>query len=304
MLLAAVITPWIYQGGKWLATIAEQRELPLFLESVAGSCGRAEIGRFYDRALLFSALLLFPVMLEWIKHQARAVAYPEANQRMRWPWKSACSQVILGFLIAGGMLMALGAVLDYAGAYAAKANPPGMSRLISKVVIPALAAPLIEEWLFRGLFLGLWLRFARPAVACIATALVFAFLHFLKLPAGAVIADPTHALAGFELLGKILLHFTDPLFFLTDFASLFVAGLILGWARISTGALWFSIGLHSGWVAAFKLFNLFFEGAQDHVLRPWGVGESLRVGLLPLLTLGLTALVCRWALRCFTPASR
>jgi membrane protease YdiL (CAAX protease family) len=150
----------------------------------------------------------------------------------------------------------------------------------------------------------LWLRFARPVTACAGTALVFAFLHFLNPPAGSVIADPAHVLAGFQLLGKILLHFTDPLFFLTDFASLLAAGLILAWARVRTGALWFSIGLHAGWIAAFKAFNLFYQEVSDSPLRPWGIGENLRSGVLPLLTLGITAVICHFVLRRFSRASR
>lgn len=304
LILAAALTPWAYQAGKWLAELSKQEQLPAIIQSVAGSCGRAGIGRFFDRSLLFSALLLLPLLLRWIKHHATPSRFRGADLRHSWHWKSAFVQIICGFLVAGGLLWALGALLDFAGAYNVKGNPPQAAKLISKVFVPAIAAPLIEEWLFRGLLLGLWLRFARPIVACIGTSLVFAFLHFLKLPDGAVIADPTHVLAGFELMGKILLHFSDPLFFVTDFASLFVAGLILGWARISTHALWFSIGLHSGWVAVFKLFNQLYEAVSDHMLRPWGVGESLRVGLLPLLTLGITAMACYWVMRRFTPSSQ
>ena len=37
---------------------------------------------------------------------------------------------------------------------------------------------------------------------------------------------------------------------------------------------------------AFKAFNLFYQMVPGHPLRPWGVGDSLRSGILPLLTLG------------------
>lgn len=304
LILAAALTPWAYQAGKWLAALSGQQPLPSIIESVAGSCGRAEIGRFFDRSLMFSALVLLPVLLRWMKYHIPPLEVQGLDHRLSWHWKSAFVQVTCGFLIAGGLLWALGVILDSAGAFTAKSTSPQVSRLFSKVLIPTIAAPLIEEFLFRGLLLGLWLRFARPTMACLGTSFVFAFVHFLKLPDGSVIADPTHVLAGFELMGKILLHFSDPLFFVTDFASLFVAGLILGWARISTKALWFPIGLHAGWVAVFKLFNQLYEAVSDHVLRPWGVGESLRVGMLPLLTLGLTAIACHWVMRRFSPASQ
>jgi membrane protease YdiL (CAAX protease family) len=159
---------------------------------------------------------------------------------------------------------------------------------------------LLEEWLFRGLLLGLWLRSVRPATACLGTSLLFAFLHFMAPPDGTFIKDPAQVLAGFELLGKILLHFTDPLFFVTDFAALLAGGLILAWARVRTGALWFSIGLHAGWIMVFKGFNLLYQVIPGHPLHPWGVGDNLRSGILPLLTLGITAVICHFALRRFS----
>jgi hypothetical protein len=57
-------------------------------------------------------------------------------------------------------------------------------------------------------------------------------------------------------------------------------------------------------VAAFKGFNLLYRSVDDHPLRPWGVGESLRSGILPLLALCVTAIVCHFALKRFSRASR
>jgi hypothetical protein len=36
-----------------------------------------------------------------------------------------------------------------------------------------------------------------------------------------------------------------------------------------------------------------------HALRPWGIGSSLSSGLLPLLLLGITAIVCHFVMRRF-----
>lgn len=303
LLMAAVLAPWVYQGGKWLAAQGEANELPAMLEGLAASCGRAKIGRFFDRCLLFSALVLLPVLMKRIRSIRRETSAPSAGLA-RFSWPSVAVQIATGCIIAGGILWGMGFILDAAGAYVPKLDPPAPGKLLPKIIIPAVAAPLVEEWVFRGLLLGLWLRFAKPAAACIGTSLLFAFMHFLKPPDGSVIADPAHALAGFDLLGKILLHFSDPLFFVTDFATLFVVGLILAWARVRTGALWFSIGLHAGWVAAFKGFNLLYRSVENHPLRPWGVGDSLRSGILPLLALGVTAIVCHFALKRFSRASQ
>lgn len=304
ILLAAVISPWVYQGGKALAAHASARELAAPLEWLAASCNRAELGRYFDRCLMFSALVLLPVLFRRIRHLRAAPGRLGEDLRRGYGWRSVTMQILVACVIAGGLLWGAGAILEAAGAYSPRSKVAGTGRLISKIVIPAMAAPLVEEWLFRGILLGLWLRFAKPAAACIGTSLVFAFVHFLKPPDGMVIAAPGNPLAGFELLGEILRHFTNVVFFVTDFATLWVVGMILAWARVRTGALWFSIGLHAGWVAAFKGFNLFYRSVDDHALRPWGVGDSLRSGLIPLLTLGLTAIVCHFALNRFSRASR
>jgi membrane protease YdiL (CAAX protease family) len=301
--MAAVLAPRAYHGGKLLAAAGEKHELPGWLESLAGSCGRAEIDRYFDRCLLFAALVLLPFLLSRLKRIGRDTG-GATDRYVRFPPWSVALQIATGCVIAGGLLGLTGMLLDFTGAYELKSNLPDAGKLVRKALIPAVAAPLVEEWLFRGVLLGLWLRFARPAIAVLGTSLVFAFLHFLNPPDGMEIAAPGHPLAGFELLGKMLLHFADPLFFVTDFATLAAVGMILAWARLRTGALWFSIGLHAGWVFAFKGFNLFYRAVEPHALRPWGIGDSIRSGLLPMLALVLTALVCRQALRPFSRASQ
>jgi membrane protease YdiL (CAAX protease family) len=302
LVLAAVVSPWLFRAGKHLAFTAEVSAMPAFLEWLGDACGRAKFGRYFNRAMLLSALFLLPVLLRRIRRLRSAAGLGATDSWSRLCWSSVAVQIVIGCVVAGGMLWGLGAILEVAGAYVPKPSPPSLGKLVSKVLIPAVAASLLEEWLFRGVLLGLWLRVARAAAAGIGSALLFAFLHFLEPPAGTVIADPGQAFAGFRLLGKILLHFTDPLFFVADFATLLAVGLILAWARVRTGSLWFSIGLHAGWIIVFKAFNLYYQTVPGHALYPWGVGESLRSGILPLVTLGITAAICHFALRSFSPA--
>jgi uncharacterized protein len=306
LLLAAVISPWIYQQGKALAAAAEVNDYPGIVDWLAAACGRSKFSRFFDRSLLLSALLLLPVLLWRVRRIRAASGLPGGMSLTPLPWRTVAIQVFCGLMIAGGLFWLMVMLLQTTGVYFPEDSPPPMGKMISKILIPAMVAPLVEEWLFRGLLLGLWLRIAKPATACIGTSLIFSFVHFLKPPDGTVIADPASALAGFELLGSILLHFTNPEFFVTDFATLFVVGLILAGSRLRTGALWFAIGLHAGWIFAFKACNLMLDSRKDHVLYPWFIGDSPRAGLLPLLALGLTAWLCHIVLRNprINPASR
>ena len=298
LVLAALIAPWVYQAGGWLAASAATQDLPGALEWLGAACGRSKFGRFFSRALMFSAVVFLPLLLRRIR-RIRAAKGEAGESQTRVAWKSAVLQIAVGCVIAGGMLWAMGMILEGLGVYIPAKRPPGISAFLMKVLIFSVVAPVVEEWIFRGVLLGLWLKFGRPLTACVGTSLVFSFVHFLDPPSGSVIANPASPLAGFELLGKILRHFSDPQFFITDFATLFVIGMILAWARVRTGTLWFSIGLHAGWIISFKSFSLLYRVVSQHPLHPWGVGESLRSGIFPLLTLGLTAGICHFALRWF-----
>jgi membrane protease YdiL (CAAX protease family) len=292
LVLAAVLAPWVCRGGQWLAAEAQMKELPRLIEWVAESCGRAKFSRFFDRSLLFSALFFLPFLIRRIRWVRSTVPSRSGVQRYVMEWRTVAWQIMSGFLIAATLLALLCLGVAMAGGYVARPEVGGMGKYFQKAVVPAVFAALVEEWLFRGLLYGICLRFVRPWSAVLGTAFLFSLLHFLHPPAGVEFADPRHPLAGFVLLGSIVRHFTDPLFFVTDFATLLFVGIILGWARMKTGALWFGVGLHAGWILALKSCSFFFTANADHFLRPWWIGSSLRSGILPLLVLGLTAALC------------
>ena len=298
VVLAAGISPWLYQAGKALAEISASHDLNPLAEWLGNACQRARFSRYFSRALVISALALLPFLFRRIR-RIRSDAGGTGAPQNRTSWQSMLVQIALGCVIAGGMLWAMGVALEMAGAYVPRSKSPGIGKLVGEILPAAIGASLLEEWLFRGLLLGLWLKFSKPLAASLGTSLLFAFVHFLQPPSGAVIAAPGAPLAGFELLGKILLHFTDPQFLVTDFATFFVIGMILARARVRTGALWFSIGLHAGWILAFKAFNMLYQSVPAHPLRPWGVADTLRSGILPLFVLGLTAVICHFVLKRF-----
>lgn len=308
LLAAAVLSPWLHQGGRWFAGLGEAGRLPASLQWIAESCGRAKFDRYFSRSLLISALVFLPFLSVRIRHLRSSEVDFHKSRFTRYRPLDIALQIAAAAMISGVLLWLLGMYLANAGAYLPKANQAGFGKLVSKVFLPAVGASVIEEWLFRGILLGLWLRYAKPAVAVAGTSLIFAFLHFLSPPEGTVISDPAHPLAGLQLLGLILFHFANPLFFVAEFVSLVMIGVILAWARLRTGALWFSIGLHGGWIIAFKAYNQLYESVPGNALHPWWIGDSLKSGVLPLVTLALTAIACRFALPFFgkelTPASR
>lgn len=290
LLGAAILTPPIHAAGKALATHAMLNDANGFVEWLGAACDRANIGRYFSRALMLSALIMMPLLIRRVRKIGRQNKAGSIMNLEKIGANKSILHVVTSFLIAGGILWAIGMILTQAGAFAIDPDPR-TSRFIGKCVAPAIIASLLEEWLFRGLMLGLWLRTSGPIKATIYSSLLFAFLHFLKPPGG--LADPHSSLAGFELLGKVLLHFAEPKFFITDFLTLTIVGIILCWARLRTNSLWFSIGLHAGWVFAYTSFNLFYNPII-HPLHPWGVGDNLRSGIIPLAALLATAVVCHY----------
>lgn len=293
LVLAALIVPWIYQGGRALAEWTAAGPQDGVLAWLGGACQRAGFGRYFNRSLLLAALVLLPGL--WRRFARLEARLPTGY----WTesWHRGTLLLALGVIVASGVVWSQGMILAHLGSFSTNPVPPDLPELLRTVGASAVTVSVIEEWLFRGLLLGLWLRVARPWTACVGSSLVFAFVHFLTPPAGYEIADPAAAVAGFQWLGGILVHFTELRFVAAEFLTLFGVGLVLAGARLRTGHLWLPIGLHCGWVIAFKAFQLTHLKLPDCPAGGVLIGDGLRTGLLPLAALGLTAGICHLLLR-------
>jgi membrane protease YdiL (CAAX protease family) len=296
--LGAALAPWLYQAGKALGDATLAGDFPRLIESVGGSCRRAGFGRYFNRALMLSALVLLPFLLRRLRFLRADGGNAAKRLWEKLPWKTAVIQTLVGCLIAIGVLWGFASLLESMGYFAANHKPVIFGRVLSQVLVPAVTVSLIEEWLFRGLLLGLWLRYARPLIACIGASLLFAVLHFVEPPLEWKTLDPTHWLAGFNLLGGILAHFACGIFIISEFIPMLAVGLALAWARLRSGALWLPIGLHIGWIVALKGFimthGLVHPKKPDPLLL--GAGD-LRTGLLPLVALAVTVVLCHFAIK-------
>ncbi len=135
----------------------------------------------------------------------------------------------------------------------------------------------------------------------------FAIIHFLKPPDDFTIpVTQVTWSSGFAVIRAIFAHFGNVKFLLAEFFTLFAVGWVLVWARIRTGSLWASVGLHAGWVFGLKYFSALTKGSKalrhgDYL--PW-IGENLKVGLTPLVVILFTGLVMRLILKDQAPAPR
>lgn len=291
LVAAALLMPWLYDAGKTLAHNAGTADYPSVVEGIASSAGRAKPDRYFSRALLISALAILPALIRRVKK----IPKDEDSDRFalrKLTWRNRFIHLASGLLAGALCLGALALVLDMTAAAVPKDASLSAGRFFSKAFLPALGAGVIEELVFRGLLLGLWLRACSLRTACMGSALMFSFMHFLSPPKGMEIADPRSWHAGFEILGSTLGHFTNPAFFVTEFATLTLLGLLLAYCRIRTFSLWLPIGIHAGLVFALKAFSMTRHLDAKSPLNPWFIGGDLKSGILPLIALGVCFAAC------------
>lgn len=319
LVLGAIIAPWLYQLGKGLAEVFASKEGNGPIQFIAKSAGRADFPKFFDRALMLSALVLLFPLTSWLRLGRPPGSYRDTPWSLRLPDNVVISdhgqplrrnpqgwwQFGTGLIIAGGLLLLSGWLMLQAGCFMwkdAAASTRGMPNkfieeidlmnAVSKVLPGAVVVALIEEILFRGVLLGIFLRAMRPAPAIAMLSFLFAFVHFLQPPPMVRVLDPEAANAGFELLGQIFRRFADPTSMASEFSILAAVGVVLAYARYRTASLWLPIGLHMGWVFGVGLFKeatwpVF--GLPDFVRLM--VGPHLREGLMPLSVVIVTGML-------------
>ncbi|MEY2576487.1 MAG: protease family protein [Verrucomicrobiota bacterium] len=251
-------------------------------QSLAGhgifpALAKFEFESFFHRALMLGAIVFLWPLLRWLRIKGRRDLGLEPNRR----W---LGHLVMGFLLSSLPVLGCELFLVLSDAYSIR---PSFSWLdVLKVLPTAVVVPLIEESLFRGLFLGVVLRSWRPWSASLFSAGIFSIVHFLKAP------DQTTTVvqwySGFVSLAHSFDQFREPMLVLGGFTTLLVIGIILANVRVATRSLWAPIGLHAGWILTSMMFAKIAR--RDWMWLPW-LGKNLLVGLLPLAVMLLTWLL-------------
>lgn len=145
-----------------------------------------------------------------------------------------------------------------------------VAEAVLKGILSGLAVGLVEETFFRGLMYGAVKRESGVRVAVLATATIYAAIHFLartKIPHAEV-----DAMSGLTLLAGTLRWFGDPAAMADAFLTLFAVGVLLAWVREWSGAIPACIGLHMGWVAVIKI-TVALTAAQPESPSYWLVSR-------------------------------
>ncbi|MDQ6631213.1 MAG: CPBP family intramembrane metalloprotease, partial [Verrucomicrobiota bacterium] len=170
-------------------------------------------------------------------------------------------------------------------------------RYFSKTISAALVVAILEEIIFRGGLFGALRKAYSWKIALVSSSVVYALVHFLsKAPAPPSI----HWLSGFVTLGHMLRGFGDWQMLIPGFFNLTLAGIILAMAYQFSGTLYFSIGLHGGWIFWLKSYGFFTSKNMDQESWFWGT-QKLIDGWAAFIVLVLTLLILIWCQRKLFP---
>jgi membrane protease YdiL (CAAX protease family) len=279
ILLGCLLAPPLF----WLTT-AVYGVWPLpFLEDLS-------FQRVFNRAMLISAVVLLWPVIKWLSIGNWRDLGLEKNPH-RWP------DLLVGFALAFFLLIAMGLVAYALEIYHVQRTIYWEKFL--KVPLTMTGVSLVEEFFFRAALLGVLLRTLKPFPALVYISALYSIVHFLKPPEENVVFDPVTWGSGFALLPHTFSGFTEPLLLLGGFLTLFAIGMVLGYSRLWTNSLWLALGLHAGWIAGNRTFNILFKQDEKHPdWAPLWYGERIEIGLAPLITVILTGLlVALWVRR-------
>jgi membrane protease YdiL (CAAX protease family) len=116
----------------------------------------------------------------------------------------------------------------------------------------------------------------------------YALLHFFQ--PGKSPVNVTWS-SGLELLPQMLRGFIDPNLLVPGLITLALVGTTLALAYQRTGNLWFSIGLHAGWVFWLKSYNTITDSVEGAARHFWGSGKFYDGWMALMLMTAVTVIV-------------
>lgn len=272
---AAILAPWVYLGAQWLASHA-----PSF-----SGLARQPFHRYVNRCLYVVALAgLWPLLRALQIQSLREIGFSEPARNGR--------RLLAGFGLGFATLAtaAFLALSNGAREAAGDLTLPLLAKLFFKAASSGLVVAFLEETLFRGVAFGGLRKSLVPGLALLLSAALYSVVHFYEKPAP---PETVTWFSGFETLGRMFHGVADADRLIPGFLTLLVAGMILAWAFHSTGSLWFSIGLHAGWVFWLKSYGTLTREVADVNSKLWGTGR-LYDGWTAFAILAAAGLLLRW----------
>lgn len=259
---------------------------PLAALVVARAGFRIPFPRIFDRVVM---LALFGVIL-YAARDLRLFTMLRAGFKdpRGGVWRG-----LRGFAVAIAVMAILFAAAFAMGAARGGAASRALADL-PKYLAAAIVIGILEEAFFRAfLFGGMCDDFGRTG-ALVTSAAVYAVAHLVRSPAHFYVTglDLTAGLRTLTGSGAQLAH---PASALPTLLGLFLLGIVLAQAYIATGSVYFSIGLHGGFVLGSKLWPKLI--AERAPLPGWLAGW----GHQPIIS-GAAAWIAALAILAMLPA--
>ncbi|HEU6448208.1 MAG TPA: CPBP family intramembrane glutamic endopeptidase [Verrucomicrobiae bacterium] len=266
----ALLAPWLYE-------LAQHLPFPKIANS--------PFHRFEDRAFLILALAgIWPLL------KAFGAKSPE-DLGITPPYGQA--RKFLGGLLLGFFSLALVAAL--AIGFRERAFVPDLTtgkiiKTVFSAIGTAAVVSVLEEILFRGGLFGGLRRFLWWPFALLTSSLIFAFSHFLQR---GEITGQINWHSGLDLLPQMFAGFADLRAFIPKFFSLTLVGILLCLGYQRTGNLYFSIGLHGGWIFWLKVYASLTYAFPRNITWFWG-SEKMVDGWLAFFILVIALAIFRF----------
>lgn len=269
-----LLAPWLY----WA--------VQAFGDSMAGLADKP-FHRYVNRSMLVIALAgMWPLLRAFGARSPREFGLVRpAGQWLR---------LLAGFALGLGSLAVIAgaAILFGARQWAADLTAAEVTRKLLAGALTAASVSVIEETLFRGAIFGAFRKATHWINALLISSAIYAILHFME---SAKQVGEVHWYSGLALLPRMLRGFADLERVVPGFFNLTLAGALLAFAYQRTGTLYFSIGLHAGWIFWLRVYGALTDTVAG--VGPWFWGtDRLTDGwlALPVLGLALWILHRRW----------
>ncbi len=222
--------------------------------------------RFVNRSMLILAVIgIWPLARAFGQKNISSLGFAPGRD-----WKKS----LAGFLVGFGSLALVAAMTVLFGQREINSQHSAaeLIRHFLNAAMAALLVAIIEELIFRGIVFGGLRKSLSWSNAAILSSAVYALVHFFRRTPP---SENISWLSGFIVLGQMSGGFTEVQTLIPGFINLFIAGMILATAYQITGTLYFSIGLHAGWIFWLKSFGFFTRPIGPATNFFWGTSKLI-----------------------------
>jgi uncharacterized protein len=255
-LVAALLAPWLYRLVQ-MSTPAHPVLQPLAAKAFP---------HYFETCLLALALAgLWPLCRGLGANSWVAVGLVKPAGQ----WQRLLTGFLLGFIslaLVAGVTLAVGRRAW---------DVPSLASIPPKVlraVLTAAVVAVLEEVLFRGGVFGGLRRVFDWRIALLLSSVIYAVAHFLQVRQ---LSGPVTWVSGLELLARMPSNLVAAPQVVPAVLNLTVAGVLLGLAYQRTGNLYFSIGLHAGWIFWLKSYGALTRRIPGAAIGYWGSGRMI-----------------------------